>query len=471
MIYYNPGSVCAFWKLQGSVAPRAFQRAIVCSVLAYLYHLLYESVRYEISQWEPTGLIQGETTAWTMCTSMLGFLLIFRTQIAYSRYWEGLSLVEQACAVWLNGCSNLVAFRSVNPEKSKEVEEFLHKLTRLSSLLLAVSMAEISKFDQGSFPHLSTEAIDPEKIAWLRGAPSKQQVAMQWVQKHIVEGHRRKTIDIEPPIVSRVFQEFSNGIVHISEAKKLTTVPMPFAFAQMAWIMLVAFSAVGIPGGLAVTLPASRAVAYTFLIVFSMWSVHLMSVEIELPFGDDPNDLPLQRICVDFNLSLAALLEPEAQDVPNLVMDLRSIPRATVRFPDARPPVLVLQNSQFLSPPSKSRGESMTMLGQLEATSALPSRDQQRRASRRSSTRSRRRSVAGEPERAGSDGQPESANEDPNLAKERAAVERGAGECDVEVAAIAGGPDADPPTLMTRGDQECKGCVFQQCSASDISCL
>lgn len=52
-----------------------------------------------------------------MFTFILGFLVVFRARLSYSRYWEGITLVEQACGVWLNGCSNLFAFCSTAPEK------------------------------------------------------------------------------------------------------------------------------------------------------------------------------------------------------------------------------------------------------------------------------------------------------------------------------------------------------------------
>jgi len=51
------------------------------------------------------------------------------------------------------------------------------------------------------------------------------------------------------------------------------------------------------------------------------WSVHYIAVEIELPFGDDPNDLPLEDIHKKFNENLMMLLQPHAQHVPELVAE------------------------------------------------------------------------------------------------------------------------------------------------------
>merc|ERR1719502_1070143 len=58
------------------------------------------------------------------------------------------------------------------------------------------------------------------------------------------------------------------------------------------------------------------AVLLTFVVVFSYWSVLYIALELEMPFGDDPNDLPLREMAVDLNLSLTKMLEPCACRVP-----------------------------------------------------------------------------------------------------------------------------------------------------------
>lgn len=40
-----------------------------------------------------------------------------------------------------------------------------------------------------------------------------------------MEGSRSGVVDIAPPILSRVFQEFSIGIVHCIDARKIALVP------------------------------------------------------------------------------------------------------------------------------------------------------------------------------------------------------------------------------------------------------
>lgn len=50
--------------------------------------------------------------------------------------------------------------------------------------------------------------------------------------------------------------------------------------------------------------------------VSAFWSMDLIAAEIENPFGDDANDLPVAEFQVRFNRSLATLLEEDAQTPP-----------------------------------------------------------------------------------------------------------------------------------------------------------
>lgn len=43
----------------------------------------------------------AESTAFALFMSILGWLVMFRAQLSYSRYLEGLTHVERACGVWL----------------------------------------------------------------------------------------------------------------------------------------------------------------------------------------------------------------------------------------------------------------------------------------------------------------------------------------------------------------------------------
>merc|ERR1719487_863410 len=77
----------------------------------------------------------GGNQIWTGYNSALAFLIIFRTQKAYARWWEGGTLLQQVRGEWYNAASSLIAFSSSDEEKSDQVRDFQHLMVRLMSLL------------------------------------------------------------------------------------------------------------------------------------------------------------------------------------------------------------------------------------------------------------------------------------------------------------------------------------------------
>ena len=53
-----------------------------------------------------------------------------------------------------------------------------------------------------------------------------------WMQTLMVEHHVNGVLSIPAPILSRSFQELSNGMVAFHDAIKLSCIPFPFPYAQ-----------------------------------------------------------------------------------------------------------------------------------------------------------------------------------------------------------------------------------------------
>mmetsp|Transcript_39185 Transcript_39185/g.108876 ORF Transcript_39185/g.108876 Transcript_39185/m.108876 type:complete len:279 (+) Transcript_39185:2-838(+) len=120
----------------------------------------------------------------------------------------------------------------------------------------------------------------------------------------------------------------------------------------MVWVMLVFFSVLPVPVICAMGMKSMySAGGYTFLIVLCYWSIHHLAVEIELPFGDDPNDLPLEKVNHRFNKVLQRLLEMSAQQTPSLLKK----PDMSMRF---------MRRKSSVSPPPPV---SMPMLSKMRS--------------------------------------------------------------------------------------------------------
>merc|ERR1719487_1392190 len=62
-----------------------------------------------------------------------------------------------------------------------------------------------------------------------------------WIVEELTSAVKRKLVTVPPPIVTRVYNEVSNGMLGFNQALKLDKVQLPFCFSQMTSILTVAW--------------------------------------------------------------------------------------------------------------------------------------------------------------------------------------------------------------------------------------
>jgi hypothetical protein len=119
-----------------------------------------------------------------------------------------------------------------------------------------------------------------------------------------------------------VFQEYSRGIVHANDVRKIAEVPFPFPFMQMLQLMLVLMS-VATPMVMSISCASIWwGAAWTFVSVLVSWCMNFVASEIEQPFGEDFNDLPISSYMDEMNTSLKQLLQPYSQAPPDFAYEV-----------------------------------------------------------------------------------------------------------------------------------------------------
>lgn len=264
--------------------------------------------------------LDGVASMWSAFTFILGFLVVFRANQAYGRYWEGATLLAQARGEWFNAFSSVIAFRTKDQARQTEVESFQHLLVRLLSMLHCVALQTITDMADDDFETLDISGIAPHSLRFLASKKDHNQrmeILVQWIQRLVVENMETGVLSVPAPIVSRFFQEMSRGAVCLNRARNLTAIPFPFPYTQLLTLLLV-LNCFVTPIVASVVMPnAAGSFFFTFVIVFSFWGSNYIAAEIESPFGDDDNDLPLMDLQEDVNMSLMNLLEAPAQCTPS----------------------------------------------------------------------------------------------------------------------------------------------------------
>eukprot|EP00928_Gymnodinium_smaydae_P033637 TRINITY_DN24035_c0_g2_i3.p1 TRINITY_DN24035_c0_g2~~TRINITY_DN24035_c0_g2_i3.p1 ORF type:complete len:531 (-),score=79.35 TRINITY_DN24035_c0_g2_i3:118-1710(-) len=320
MIEYDEGrwSVSFAFRLTGSVIPRAVAWAFPTAIGCMLCHTF---LRNSGGWWEQAlSEIGGDVLRGF--TFVLGFLIVFRAQKAYARWWEGGTLLQQLRGEWFNAVSNLIAFCNAAPESREDVQRFQHQVVRLFSLLYGSALRQVSTMDDKSFEFINLDGFDPDHIEFLADTHDECELVVQWIQRLIVEANTADIIKIAPPILSRVYNQLGNGIVRLNNAKKIKDFPIPFPLAQMITFMLmihlITTSVICATSMSSVTMAG----VVSFVVIVSFWGVNYLAVELENPYGDDTNDLPLHDMQRDMNRSLRSLLHPKAVRPP--VFDFQS---------------------------------------------------------------------------------------------------------------------------------------------------
>lgn len=255
-------------------------------------------------------------------TSVQFLLLSFRSGVAYNRWWEGGTLLQKTRGEWFNAYSSLIAFSSTLPEMAGRVEEFHHLLARLMSLLFCAGLQQVSPNQNRAFEIIDTRGIDSISLDFLSEAPDKAEVLLQWIQRSTVLNMQTGVLTIAPPILSRAFQEISRGIVNLQNARKIADFPFPFAYAQVSVVMLlVHYVTCPITASLLIADKHLAALA-SFLVIFVLWSINFIALQLEYPFGERDNDLPMLQFQKDWNKSLATLLAKRAQHPPIFNFDV-----------------------------------------------------------------------------------------------------------------------------------------------------
>lgn len=242
---------------------------------------------------------------------LLGFVIVFRTNLTYERFWEGRTAIELMTSKWSDVALQSLVFDSPlckTPQQDPEHVRFMRQLLSALSLLHAVALASLG---DGMNELQVLQGLDPEQVRAALNQPKigdmRVSVALQWVQVLITERMKRGGLKVDPPILSRVFQELSTGHWGYRSAHKIHCTPFPFPYAQL------------IASSLIILLPCAAimmdryvdnwlwATGFCFLSVCGFYAVNEVAIELEDPFGNDENDLPMETYQREFNERLLML--------------------------------------------------------------------------------------------------------------------------------------------------------------------
>lgn len=283
-----------------SVLPAVFPRVLFCGSFGLAISVLYRL------GWPVALPILGSIVP----SIVLGLLLVFRTNTAYDRYWEGRKLWGHL----INTTRNLARHIWVAIEEREPGD----RAAKAATLRLLVAFARTVK------QHLRGRPLTPE-IAALMDAEEFQilqhlhnpplEVALH-IGSYVQTQHNRGCINTYQLVAAT--RHLDAMVDVLGGCERILKTPIPPAYSIhlkqliLLYCFLLPFQLVGSLGpwtGLAVA-----------AIAFTIFGIEAIGLEIENPFGCDPNDLPLDTICDTMQRNIEDLISlPAERDWRNVL--------------------------------------------------------------------------------------------------------------------------------------------------------
>lgn len=265
------------FQVRGSVILAVLPRSLFCGFFGLLIKGLFDA-KYPVSLPFLASLIPN---------IVLGLLLVFRTNTAYDRFWEG----RKVWGSMVNTVRNLARqiLIAVDEKESNDRQE------KIDAIYLLVAFAIATKL------HLRDEPINPEikdflspdryiKLQSMNNPPLK--VAF-WIGDYLQLQYQRDRLNIYQ---LTAMHTLLNKLVDVlGSCERIVKTPMPLAYAihlkqlLLLYCLSLPFQMVGQLGWW--TAPV------VVLISFTLFGIEEIGIEIENPFGHHHNDLPLDAIC------------------------------------------------------------------------------------------------------------------------------------------------------------------------------
>ena len=222
----------------------------------------------------------------TLMHSLLGFaismLLVFRTNTAYDRWWEGRKLWGS-----LVNCSRNLAVKinAYLPPEDQDHRKFFAALIGLYAVELKTHLLrEQTRLALDERPHPELPDLD-------RGKHVPAQVVSSLVQRLTLLGQQGKISDTQQFLLNHDV----TALLDICGAcERIKNTPIPFSYIAFIKKFIVAYT-ITLPMGYAFSL-SWLAVPVVVFVFYVLASLELIAEQIEEPFGTDANDLPMEKL-------------------------------------------------------------------------------------------------------------------------------------------------------------------------------
>lgn len=280
-------------NVQGSIIPSVFPRVMYCSLFALIVTIVYKlgftAIALDILTSEVTSIV-------------LALLLVFRTNAAYSRFWEGRKL--WGCMA--NTIYNLA--RSVYVVIEEKTPSDKQEKTQAINLLVAFAISVKLHLRWQKVDSQLAKLLTSQQYQRLENSDRPPLIISLWLTEYLQKQY--KSDKVSSYQITEMFKHLDSLVDAMGGCDRILKTSIPLAYSihlrQFIFIycLTLPFQLVATSGWLTPCITA--------LVSYALIGIKEISMEIENPFGHDANDLNLDEICQTIQRNINDLISAES---------------------------------------------------------------------------------------------------------------------------------------------------------------
>jgi putative membrane protein len=265
-----------FRRLFWSLVSIGIYAAIVVYCLEHFFHLA----------------IKNSTAMHSILGFVLSMLMVFRTNSAYDRWWEGRKIWGST----LNNSRNLSLKLDAILIHDKDKQEIKHLITNYAY--------SFKNHLRGKYIQEEFTPTDTITLAAFADANHKPNLIAKELYLKINTLYKHKELTGEQLII--INEELKSFTDNCGACERIKNTPIPYSYNIFLKKMIFLYC---------MSLPiffgsefGYTTVTINVIVLYVFASIELIAEEIEDPFGEDDNDLPLDDICNKIKTNLNEIL-------------------------------------------------------------------------------------------------------------------------------------------------------------------
>jgi putative membrane protein len=258
------------FAVRGTVLPRVYRRLLFYTALTAGLWALHGYIN---------KLPNIDSLGHALVGVAMGLMIVFRTNSSYDRFWEGRKLWGNLVTAARNLVRGEAAYRG--------------KAAGLANLATAYALALKQRLRGSRDLSEIKGLVSPEVYEQVVASPNPPSTLAYYLSLWIQQAQAAKELD--GPVARSLEGCVCTMVECEGGCERIVRTPIPLEYAahikQLLMLYLLTLPFILVPKMDWAAIPAVAG------ITFGLLGIEEAGVAIEDPFGDDPNDLPLEELC------------------------------------------------------------------------------------------------------------------------------------------------------------------------------